>query len=907
MFLSTTVPVAVITTLNSKCKIYYFDDKQFNSKDDIDNYVSDNLSVASLEASATSFFYDGRAFNTSQELRDYLEDKFLIDEHLTKFNPGNYTISSNGELSSDVLIDDNDSYKTVYEGKDGLSYLNREDAEKTYLDYKTGYKVDTRDFYSKEEALSFLRKEKLKKLTESQSDADKKEKMYYNGGLLGTEEEIKDWIKRHTQIGFSYEGKDYSNYNYKEFYDDFQSKVTDTSPIFKNNVREIVDADKSSYWFDLSNKEGMNGFFVGPRFVETAENVPHSLETADFHVIDSFTPDIHMGTAMLAGMGAMIKTGAAANFEAFDWKWSKGSLFMNYLESVLTKDNVNYKTFSEIYERPNSNKLRDLIKLSTNDILKIRNSGGKDFDDFDMFLLISKRIMTAGRVYTSFNPLELELCLKNMLKDILNKTNIKVADVILDYNFWNDTKLEDLIDLFLDPNKFALKNSKLVGMINASQTLFNVYDSVITSLTDLAAGIQGFVDVCQNENKIEKDLDEANSNLDSIKKAISKNRGSKINVLKTISKDVTKAEALVGAKDAVSVAKTDLALSQSNMVIAAITLSWKLRKAAGFISYKTAEYKIDKLNSILYVSPVFKLPFKKFETAKLKVPKVEISEISKSPLGYMLPKYYQDVNNPQTPKVYEYGGKYFLGPEAIRNELLYDIYRHPQLFMASSRIFTDPTAKDIGYKISPKLKNMNYQIEFGQKQIKQSEYDTNIEEEKNAYADYVFKRNFAHNTRFMYTDGFGGSWNTKDLALASYYNNIKNSQNIKKVYVLETHDGKKIYRDHEFEIREFVYQHESSAIKEKNIRGLSLTNTTNFDKLESIDPSMYYTIFSLNYYGDTKYFGTEEQIWKYIYAHENFHESVHQVNIKQYSFKENIFYSKTDLNSWVKENTKENN
>jgi len=54
------------------------------------------------------------------------------------------------------------------------------------------------------------------------------------------------------------------------------------------------------------------------------------------------------------------------------------------------------------------------------------------FTDLDMFLLISKRIMTASRVYANTKPQELEDALKNVLRDIVKKTDAKPAKIITD-------------------------------------------------------------------------------------------------------------------------------------------------------------------------------------------------------------------------------------------------------------------------------------------------------------------------------------------------------------------------------------------------------------------------------------------------------------------------------------------
>jgi len=54
--------------------------------------------------------------------------------------------------------------------------------------------------------------------------------------------------------------------------------------------------------------------------------------------------------------------------------------------------------------------------MATLDVMKIRSSGGNNFDDFDMFLMIAKKLSIASKVYSACasDPNKLDHLLKNI-------------------------------------------------------------------------------------------------------------------------------------------------------------------------------------------------------------------------------------------------------------------------------------------------------------------------------------------------------------------------------------------------------------------------------------------------------------------------------------------------------------
>jgi hypothetical protein len=246
-------------------------------------------------------------------------------------------------------------------------------------------------------------------------------------------------------------------------------------------------------------------------------------------------------------------------------------MFMDYLEATLGKTNSNVVSFRNLINSGDNEKLKNLLEMSANDVAKIRATGGDDFDDFDMFLIMSKRMMTASRVYRNLNPRELEVNLKNLLKDLIKKTNVKATQVILDDNFWNAVKFEDLVELFLDPNKFALKNDDLLHAIDFNKKVFEFVDTAMMVADDVVGGVVGVLQAESDMKQSQTALNEANDNLDVLLKKARKNTTTQKNIINSISPDEALVNEIFAANDVAKLAKKTSLLSKTNFLITAIT------------------------------------------------------------------------------------------------------------------------------------------------------------------------------------------------------------------------------------------------------------------------------------------------------------------------------------------------
>jgi len=206
--------------------------------------------------------------------------------------------------------------------------------------------------------------------------------------------------------------------------------------------------------------------------------------------------------------------------------------------------------------------------------------------------------------------------------------------------------------------------------------------------------------------------------------------------------------------------------------------------------------------------------------------------------------------------------------------------------------------KDSGYKISDDLYKMNEMLKnsnTSNENFSRAKYEKIVEEEKNRYANYVFSLTFENNGEYRFTDGFGNDFATKREALASFNDYIANkADSLKTSYVFEMPSGQRYYFNDKYDLDNFIT--DNQLLDEKVIRKSQLLNSTTFAKLEDINTKVYYSIYFINYYGETRYFRTEKQAWQFIYSHETIKREERELSIMQYDFKGTKFYSEVDLN-----------
>jgi hypothetical protein len=146
---------------------YYllFDNKLFENQKALDQYLENEVSHSLFSANGKSIQFDGQIFNTYPEFTKYLENKFEVNQLLTNKYSSKYLLNAAGELSENILMNDDSRPITVYEGKNGLSYRTRREALDTFKrTYQKKYIFGTKKFDNLETAKDALANSMLKDL-----------------------------------------------------------------------------------------------------------------------------------------------------------------------------------------------------------------------------------------------------------------------------------------------------------------------------------------------------------------------------------------------------------------------------------------------------------------------------------------------------------------------------------------------------------------------------------------------------------------------------------------------------------------------------------------------------------------------------------------------------------------------
>ncbi|WP_338964216.1 MULTISPECIES: hypothetical protein [unclassified Spiroplasma] len=275
----------ILTTQSNNVQTYYqFNNKYFNTKAAAVMYAMNSAQKGSFGYNTNNYLFEGQVFSTQSKLKDYIQNRFPISTVQTNRNPGEYTINSSGELSRDVLSASYEKPTMVYRGNDSSAYLTKTEALETFYNYQKVYNIEGQIRYNEYEARELYENLIKKKLEGSLTS---KTTCYLQGAICQTEQEIKNWLRNGIKNGFEYRGQYFSNYNFSEFLTVMNN--IDEYTVNKY-VKEVVNPDKNFYW--ISQDRGndlLNSYFIGPKYVETTEKLPGSL---NFKEVSSFTPSI---------------------------------------------------------------------------------------------------------------------------------------------------------------------------------------------------------------------------------------------------------------------------------------------------------------------------------------------------------------------------------------------------------------------------------------------------------------------------------------------------------------------------------------------------------------------------------------------------------------------------------------
>jgi len=898
------IPIVVLVNHNEQLKegrYLEFDNNVFATKKDLLSFLDNNTKISAFSADAKSYSFDGKIFNTYRDFSDYLENKFDISQTNTNKYSDKYILNPAGELSENILLNKDSKPVTVFEGKNGIAYRTWAETLNTFKNYEKVYAVDNVEYDNYETAKSHLIEYKLKEL-ETNSHEQKEELFEYkNGGIAQSKSEIKGWLKQNIKRGFEYHGKIFSDYNYAEYLQYFESQK---KHIIDENIVPIRDADKKSFFINLDSHWNSGGF-IGPKYVETIANLPKNLHDGFVEIAsnDRATSALTNFNAILVGTLMLFNYVNNRKKEKGEFKWNneagndfKRPAFYNFLiylenKKVIKTDvfkklekelfpNIFNLAINEVVDFEKLSKLEKLLIESTNDFSGITDT---DFTDIHKILVAIKRVLAPMKINASFSTIEIEKTenlFKELLIEIISADKIRLDDTGTAFNFreaFKSLTIYNISDLFLNPANFYKKTSAIAEV----NKIFDWTDKMmawIKDKIDMAAKVAGVAEdvnksitedqITKSKNKLSKEVNSALADNNILEEVF----GLEMNT--------------IGVSTFLSPA----------LILKLVSLGLELEAMAGIFRFKTFEYKIDDDQSIYYYTMVPKIPFLNIELIRDARPNVSVVKLSDSIINYLIPK---DFENDDLNKVYEFNGKYYIDKENAIEDLKRDIFLRPEWYIETKKLLISIFENDKGYVLPENFKIKRTNKGSG---LDAAKYNKELQEHIELYSEQLFKKYYSQNRILKYRDGYGKTFDNPTDAYNSLRSKIANPETLETLakYTYTTKNGTKITRKTTFELDEFV--NENEIINQKQVNSDDLIVTADYNLLVEYS-DLYTTIYILNYYGDKKYFSSRFEAWNYMLNHINY--SVHNFTLakKEYEYKNKVFKNKLEFDYWVEKNT----
>ncbi|QHX36397.1 hypothetical protein [Spiroplasma sp. BIUS-1] len=869
--LSISIPLLIDSSLEPN--IYYkFDNKYFNSKDEVYKYSYTRSINNNYSFESDKYIFDDKVFNTKNELDVYIENKFKIKNINTNRNPKDYLINTSGELSSLVKTNNKEKIKNVYKGFNGSAFLSKQEAASTYLNnYSLNYKIDGQLFDNVYSAREYYLNVKLKQLEESEL----KTICYEQGGMCQTKEQITSWLRDNTVKGFEYKGKDFSNLNYEEFLlsmNDLDREIID------KNIEPVLNGDRSSYWVTQKTKTNL-GYFVGPKYFESNQSI-NSL--AKFQSIKSY--DLNLFMLPLAGWVfagitnyALISSIEEPSMTDYD--------MISYLKKIFEKLNLNenlLKDFKDEFYDLLSNNLAEDLSYGLSDIKD------SELSDFYRLLISFKRFLDLSKIYDilELNSIELEHVLKEIIVEILNsqkdfmnnmldiQENGSGADILLDPSI----SFDDIYSLFLNTSAFFNDGGSKKILRDISEKILKGIDNVV----DVIGSISGNISKVKNNiNVMQKSSNKTDEHFSSVSQENHR----------------IVSETLVQHNDevieALGLNLEELKAKASPLVIGQLISSvWNIGKMFSFISLKTYEAKLDSNQSLYYFEPTFKVPLLNISFGK-KVQDQNIYTLNESPLSYFSPKK----DGKELKELYEFNGKFYKDKNLAIEDLKYEIYKKPEKFLKTKELFTSVLSKDNSYILNlPKICGTKEEQEKdNEKCISSYEYEQELAKEKEQYVQRLFKQYYEDSGKEYYLDGFGGAYDNKEMAIQQLKNKVDHWSNYQEVYTYSMYNNK-IVKNTKEEIQEYIKANQ--YIESKKIIDTDLIQTSHYESLKE-NNGYDFEIYEMNFYGQVKYFRSHLEAMNYLDKKVNYEVYSYNREEKTYTYKGIEFINEKQLEQWV--------
>ncbi|WHQ37482.1 hypothetical protein [Spiroplasma sp. SV19] len=852
----------ILASQNSSVQTYYqFDDKYFSTKTAAVAYAMSSAQRKNLSYNTNNYLFEGQVFSTQSKLNDYIQERFPISTIKTIRNPGEYVINSSGELSRDVLSASYEKPTTVYRGNDGSAYLTKDEAASTFYNYQKVYNIEGQIRYNEYEARELYENSIKKKLEDSLTG---KTTCYLQGAICQTEQEIKNWLRSSVKNGFEYRGQYFSDYNFSEFLTVMNS--IDEYTVNKH-VKEVINPDKNSYW--ISQDKGndyLNSYFIGPKYVETTQKLPGSLK---FKEVSSFTPSIFFAPLAFGAVDSINNLLFREKVQKFDWNsWTTIIDYLNFLHNNISNENYQ-KLINTIKD------LRLPQNIFQDSVTNLGNIKDDSFTDFHKLLVGMKRMLTYTKVYASSvtnGATKLGNAFKGIIVDILNNNketmgvlmhSDKGANELLD----SGISFDDIYNMFLNQGAFFEEGGNNRKIWDIAQKIQSSVDNIMSVVDGANKIADGYQNLYKKSNTSDKQIQTGRKQLShNLKSAIGSAMGKILSKLKLVGKALPIANIFSGI--------------------------WELSKTFSFISLKTLEAKIDHNNSIYYVTPTFKLPILDIEFTSSQL-KTSVTPLATSALNYMLPSG----TNAKDQKLYEFNDHYYLSKAAAKADLIRQIYLHPERYVSNRKLMISIMAKDVPYWLPETISNANIcgTTADDSNCINQVDYDSAVSAEKDKFINQIFTEHFKPKEQSFYLDGFGNYFLSKDEALASLAENVALG-NFAVTYRYQTRTGKVFFANSETEMVNFINNNE--MIDNKQVINSDLITTSHYNNLSDY-LGMKFDIYTLDYYGDQKYFMSEQQAWNYLWNHINYQTLNFDATMQEFKFGTNAFFNKNDFITWI--------
>lgn len=278
--------VFIAQAVSQKSKHYQFQDKIFQSYDDVIKYVNLDLKeVKNQDEENEMVIYNNQAYGENlDEMFQTINDDYKIETVKTYKNPEDYIVINNNQLSNVVITDVNEKPVRVYKGKNGGAYLDKKDAINTYMQYEKKYLANGARFDSQDATKNAVIKEK--------DISRQKEEIYKNNAskIEMAKAQLKQSISQDIKLKYERNGipLDISDSNYKnaDFFD------------LEEQYFKEVNPSKAGYWIEFPTN--LKGRFVGSQFIQTYSDI-ESIFYTNWTKIDSASINLFLLNTVLIG------------------------------------------------------------------------------------------------------------------------------------------------------------------------------------------------------------------------------------------------------------------------------------------------------------------------------------------------------------------------------------------------------------------------------------------------------------------------------------------------------------------------------------------------------------------------------------------------------------------------------